>query len=567
MFDKKVTAIIISVIAAFNLLIYASMRSVLGFIGSFISFPPIIYLLFLILAAAVVLSFINLLYKQNKIQLIVLAVLDFIMLTLIVGYFIGNLDNYRVFLIEMAKLLVVYAVVAIIVYLIFYFHKSKYYTKTIATIICIVLVAGAIIGLTDIKKLQINYLTSGAAVYAVEDEYQIVWTTKNNSIGWVEIDGVKYYDEIAGSIKSTENVHKVIVSQSILDSAKSYTICSKTVINKEAYSMLKGRTFSKTYTFRPVDSSDGVKYYFVSDIHSRNKKAFAAATYYGADTDFVVIGGDALSYLDNRYDLERIVNLANGVSGGNIPVVYARGNHETKGEGAESLYKYVGATSDQNYYFTFRLGSVWGVAFDMGENHADEWKQHFGTANYKIYREAQLGMLDEIIADKDNTFDAEGITHKIAVSHIPTAFMSVDDMFLYDYLIELNQRLNQIDIDVMLSGHYHQIFHAPKGMVTGTELKLVPDYTGGKKEFADFRYLTTGAMYDSIVGARRSDIQALTKKEKIFGTRYTGTALYHSIDSTGDRVLEVRFTTDKKKVLNTINPFTGESLGSTIYLY
>lgn len=567
MFDKKVTAIIISAVAALNLFIYLSMRSVLGFIGHYFNFPFITYIMGFILAAIVVLSFIDLLHKHNKTRSIILFILDCIFTAIVIPYFIAQIDNFRVIFLEMAKLLLVYAAVAIIVYLIFYFHKSKIYTKTIATIVCIVLVLAVVIGFTDISSLRINYFTTGAAVYAVEDDYQIVWATKSKSLGYVEISGVKYYDEIAGSVRSTDTVHKVIVPQSVLDNAKSYTIYSKTMINEEAYSALRGRTFSKTYSFRPIDTTDGVQYYAVSDTHGNNRKAFAAATYYGAATDFVIIAGDAVSYFDNRYDLERIINLANGMTGGNIPVIYARGNHEVKGKGAESLHKYVGANDTSSFYFSFRIGSVWGVVLDMGEDHPDDWKEFFGTANFVPYRQAQIEMLDKLIADKENSFEAQGITHKIAVSHVNTAFVSNGNFFMYNDMIEINKRLNNIGIDVMVSGHLHQAFVAPKGMPVGTELKLVPSYTGDNKEGLTAQYYATGAMYDTVICARRSDIQAVSKEERNLGKRYIGTALQFDIDNAGDKVMEIRFTTDKKKVLNTINPFTGESLGNTIYIY
>ncbi|HKL73818.1 MAG TPA: metallophosphoesterase [Clostridia bacterium] len=567
MFEKKITAIIVSVIASLNLFLYVSMRSVLGFLGYFLHFPFATYLLGAILAAMVVVSFINLLHKNNKIRLIVLAILDILFFTLVLGWFIGNIDNYRVFLVEMVKLLIVYAAVAIIVYLIFYFHKSKIYTKTVATIVCIVLILGIIIGFTDISSLKINYMSTGAAVYAVEDEYQIVWATSNKALGWVEIDGTKYYDELAGSIRSTDTVHKVVVPQKALDNAKRYTVYSKTMINEESYSALLGRTFSKTYLFRPVDTTDGIQYYAVSDTHGNNKKAFSTTDYYGDATDFVILGGDTVSYLSSKYDLERIVKLAHGVSGGNIPVIYARGNHEVKGVGAESLYKYVGANKSNGYYFSFKLGSVWGIVLDMGENHEDEWKENFGTANFDGYRNAQIELLDEIIDNKTNSYQAEDVTHKIAISHINTSFTSDSNLFMYDYLIELNQRLNQIDLDVMVSGHLHQVFLAPKGAPVGSELKLSTVYKGSDKENSESEYIATGAMYDTIICSRRSNTQVLSTEERTLGKRSIGAALQYKIDNQGDGVLEVRFTTDAKKIINTVNPFTGESYGSTIYLY
>ena len=44
--------------------------------------------------------------------------------------------------------------------------------------------------------------THGAVVYAVEDTYQIVFSTNHSATAWVEVGGEKYYDLFAGSMKS-----------------------------------------------------------------------------------------------------------------------------------------------------------------------------------------------------------------------------------------------------------------------------------------------------------------------------------------------------------------------------
>ena len=41
-------------------------------------------------------------------------------------------------------------------------------------------------------------------VYAVEDTYQIVFSTNHSAAAWVEIDGEKYFDLFAGSMKSED---------------------------------------------------------------------------------------------------------------------------------------------------------------------------------------------------------------------------------------------------------------------------------------------------------------------------------------------------------------------------
>ena len=119
--------------------------------------------------------------------------------------------------------------------------------------------------------------THGAVVYAVEDTYQIVFSTNHSATAWVEIDGEKYYDLFAGSMKSNDTVHKIVVPQQELDQAKSYTICAEKMHYRGPFGGFKGKVISQNYTFRPVDSSDGLVYYTMSDVHHARKGAVDAA--------------------------------------------------------------------------------------------------------------------------------------------------------------------------------------------------------------------------------------------------------------------------------------------------
>lgn len=70
----------------------------------------------------------------------------------------------------------------------------------------------------------------GAVVYAVENDYQIVFSTSDSAIAWVEIGGERYYDLYAGSMRSADRVHKIEVPQSALDEAEGYSIHAKQMI-------------------------------------------------------------------------------------------------------------------------------------------------------------------------------------------------------------------------------------------------------------------------------------------------------------------------------------------------
>ena len=82
--------------------------------------------------------------------------------------------------------------------------------------------------------------------------------------------------------------------QTVLDSAGEYTIYAQQIIYRGPFGGFKGKVISKGHSFRPVDSSDGLKYYTLSDVHGAFDGAISAARSQG-DLDFLVILGDTIS--------------------------------------------------------------------------------------------------------------------------------------------------------------------------------------------------------------------------------------------------------------------------------
>lgn len=550
---SKILNIINSVLGFFALAVYLGMHTMLGFIGH-ATFSALPYILGVLMAISASVALANLLKIDNKTVFIVTFIFNIIATVGALAYFFAMLTHAKTFLIEIVKILAVYLFVAIVVYLIFYHGKLEYKGKrAVAIILCVVLVGGAVLGFTDLKTLRFNYITDGAAVYAVGDEYQIVWTTRAKGIGWVEIGGQCYYDEYSGAKRSKERVHKVTVKQDILDSAGEYTVKSRAILSEQGFSGLLGYTVKSHYKFRPVDASDGIQAYAVSDTHDYNGIVKKTAAYYGDKLDFIVMAGDAVSFLYTETDLARILKLCNLLTNGERPVVFARGNHEVKCEGAENLHRYVGANGE-SFYYTFRMKNVWGVVLDMGEDHADDWYEFYDTAIYDGYRQRQVEFLDEIIENKALEYGNEGVEYRIGVCHTPTAFTSYSMPYSYDALVAINDRLNQMKLDVMINGHYHEVFAVESGYEAGRVLTYDKKYdnsSDGKP-----LYLATGATYKSVVVSRRSDVQDPGVKENFFGRKFIGAA----VELIGNDKT-VRFTNAKKEVIFTVSPFDGTEYG------
>lgn len=557
--NKKGLLISNAVLALAATLIYLSMHSMLGFVG-YATFAALPYILGVLMVISSVLSLVILFYKHNKIIFAVTFVLNVCAIIFSLVYFFATLTHYKTYLIECAELLVLFLFIAIVVYLIFFHGKLAYKGKSaVAIALCVVLVAGSFLCFTDLKSLRINYITTQPACFAVDDDYQIVWTTRAKGTGWVEIDGESYYDEYAGQKRTDTTVHKVTIKQDILDQAKSYTVNSQAILSEQGFSGLVGYKVSATYSFRPVDETDGIQAYVLTDTHDYNSAPTKAAGYFDDKTDFFVLAGDHVNFLDTTVQAERVLSLAHSVSGGSRPIVFARGNHELKCDKSEALDRYVGS-QNENFYYTFRLKNVWGVVLDMGEDHDDDWKEFYSTAVYSDYRAEQINFLDKVIADKANEYEAEGVEYKIAVCHISTAIVEYDRSYLFDTLTALNERLNIISPDVMLSGHLHRIYKINAGYEAGRPLFYQKSYTGAEpKTTPDF--LATGANYPSLICGRRTDSSDPSVKESNFGQKYTGTALEFFEDE-----LTARFTTQSNAVLFSVNPFEDIEYGKVIQL-
>ncbi len=336
----------------------------------------------------------------------------------------------------------------------------------------ILAVLGAVVLGYEWKPCTFTY---GAVVYAVEDDYQIVFSTSDSAMAWVEIGGESYYDLYAGSMRSADKVHKVEVPQEVLDAAGGYTVCAQQMIYRGPFGGYTGPKLSQKYDFRPVDASNGLNYYAMSDVHEAVDAAVRTASYsFNADheLDFLVLLGDIVSMVETEADAQMANELAYGVTKGEIPVIYARGNHEIKGEYAEVLYKYVGS-KNQDFYYTVTLGEeVFAVVMDLGEDHEDDWWEYYGTAKFDLYRQEQTEMLEAILAEGAY----EAYPYHMAICHIPITYVEEDGLF-EPFRLEWTALLNEMDIDICLGGHLHKLWQLLPGAVEPyTDLTYAFDY-------------------------------------------------------------------------------------------
>lgn len=538
--------IAINVFLVLNLLCYFGIRSMWsGIIRYTFDTMPYI-LLFTMVAACIIATLLSLNKKYPLIPAI---------LFLLLGLLFFGLDAYIIsltteashyFIREFLYGLLYLAVIAFLYCLIFVLPKQKFFQeKWIPSVVLVLLFVGGLLWRFDV--LLPNSINNTPAVFAVEDTYQIVFTTSAKGTAWVEIDGVEYNETYAGYRTTESRIHKVTVPMEALDNAGEYTICAKAMLLRGPYSSMQGKTISETYHWRGVIPEDGLNYYVISDVHNITDAPVAAASYFGDDLDFLINCGDQVSWVDRTSDLEEALIMCGKITGGEIPVIYARGNHETKGVKAHELYNYVGANGT-DYYYTFRIKNIWGVVLDIGEDHADTFVEYYGAAKFDDYRDEQTAFLDEIIANADTEYKAPGVDYRIAVCHIPLTVKSKNDHAAKwkDAWVE---RLNQMNLTMLYGGHIHQLWYVDPSFEDGSTLVQCEEYSG--KATGNNKRIMTAATFPAILVSRKSTGQQLTYDELVFDTHFIGVAVTSDGETT-----TLRYTNEKQEVVgNIISPW------------
>ena len=173
--------------------------------------------------------------------------------------------------------------------------------------------------------------------------------------------------------------------------------------------------------------------------------------------DFLVFNGDILNFCDSIENFNTIYKISSEIAKGEIPIVFARGNHDMRGRYAEKLSDFT-PTDNGNSYYTFRLGSIWGMVLDCGEDKLDSRKEYGNTISCQKFRERETQFIYDVIESEE--YNAHGITQKLIISHNPFFYKPADPTFdIEDDLFNEWCRLlrEYIKPTLMLCGHMHAL--------------------------------------------------------------------------------------------------------------
>ncbi len=307
-----------------------------------------------------------------------------------------------------------------------------------------------------------------------DDGVTVVWTTSAPALSWVEVapaDGrsfyaeehPRYYETVAGRRQARKTLHTVRLRGLEPGTAYCYRIFSREVrewphYDNVAYGAVASSNVfrRKPYTFRTFPESGAeCRFLVLNDIHGQADlmgKLLGAAEF--DRTGFVAFNGDMSSSVESREQLfADYIDTAVECFASETPILFNRGNHETRGVHADLLPEYF-PKGEGTFYALRRYGDVCLLTLDCGEDKPDSDIEYAGLADYDAYRLEQREWLAEAL--RSEAFRTAAT--RIVLLHVPpTNGTWHGNLHIKELFLPL---LNDAGINLMICGHEHRYsFH------------------------------------------------------------------------------------------------------------
>ena len=318
----------------------------------------------------------------------------------------------------------------------------------------------------DFYPLSSYKITSDPMIIDTGKEYSVVFSTSHYGTGYIEYtyEGKDYKvtDHTTGRLDCDSLIHSIQVPYEHLKN-NTYKVGSTRVIEEFGYgSRLGAEVISEEYTFT-CNENDNQTYLVISDWHTMVDEAHSAIGYLG-EYDAVILLGDSAPNVDYEKTVaENIVVFGGKVSGGTKPVIYVRGNHETRGDFANDLPTALGLDI---LYYTTDMGPYSFVVLDSGEDKIDSHPEYGGLTDYGSYRAEMIEWLKTAETTNDKVIT---LSHSYRISDVE------DELSFAGW-----DEIDRIGTRLIISGHTHncRLISAENGGREADLLTAHPDIIG-----------------------------------------------------------------------------------------
>ncbi len=297
-----------------------------------------------------------------------------------------------------------------------------------------------------------SFLKFLPAVYIIGEEYEICVALEEFGLVTVKVGEEVYYEENSGVLPTEKLYARIRIPAKTLDREKAYTISFRKTLERKNYWSTLGEEQTEAFKFKPIKSRGEINIYHIADVHQHYESAKKNASFFGENTDLYIFNGD-IGEVQSVEDFMEVAKFVGEVAKGEIPVIFVRGNHDTRGYLPEKYTDYFPANG-KDTFFEAKAGPLSVICLDLGEDKPDEHSVYGGFNNFYAFRRRETAFLRKL-CNEGKRFDM-AVCH-IAPQHTaekPDSEFNIEGE-LYE---EWNSLLSKMGVRVMLTGHMHKAF-------------------------------------------------------------------------------------------------------------
>lgn len=297
------------------------------------------------------------------------------------------------------------------------------------------------------------------------DEMTVMWLTNVPARSWVEYgtdpDNLKRARTfLEGEMVANNKINRIHLTDLKPGTKYYYRAVSQEITRYSSYYKEFGdtvRTDLKSFTTWSDDIKD-FRVIVYNDIHS-NMEMFQKlhSQIDNKPYDLVIFNGDCFDDVEVENDImDRLLTYTPRIKSVEIPSIFIRGNHETRGEYSQHLWEYLGRKGGRSYS-AFSLGDTRFVLLDCGEDKPDDHWVYYDMNDFTQHRLDQADFLSNEL--KSRAF--KKANKRILIHHIPLFGENLD---AYTPCSELwIPIIEKAPFNVSLNAHTHRFEVIEKG--------------------------------------------------------------------------------------------------------
>ena len=299
------------------------------------------------------------------------------------------------------------------------------------------------------------------------DAMTVMWLTNVPCRSWVEYGTdpnnlTRARSFIEGMMVANNKINRIRIEHLKPNTTYYYRVVSQEIVRYMPYSKEFGDTiYSDMSTFKTINpDAEDFTVVVYNDLH-RNHGLMTKFSKLLSDIDYdlVIYNGDCLDDVNFEEDAVSTINhYSKAMKSDQVPSIYLRGNHETRGAYSTFLWDLLDRMGGESSYTAFSLGDTRFMLLDCGEDKVDDHWVYYDMNDFTQYRQEQV----EFIKDELSRREFKKAKKRVLIHHIPLFGEGMKSE--YNPCKELwESALAKGKFDLALNAHIHKYEYLESG--------------------------------------------------------------------------------------------------------